>query len=98
MTNVKLIAENAKKASVILSSLSEDLKNKALTNVAKALEDNTICIKEANAKDLANAQKLVDEGKLSQSVFNRLKADDNKIRDMIAGIYDVIKLEDKSKY
>ncbi len=94
MTNVKLIAENAKKASVILSSLSEDLKNHALTNVAKALEDNTICIKEANAKDLANAQKLVDEGKLSPSVFNRLKADDNKIRDMIAGIYDVIKLED----
>lgn len=94
MANVKLIAENAKKASVVLSSLSEELKNTALANVAKALEDNTICIKEANAKDLENAKKLVTEGKLSSSVFNRLKADDNKIRDMIAGIYDVIKLED----
>lgn len=92
--NIKQIAKNAKQASIILSSLSEDVKNKALLNVAEKLQKNTDSIKAANQKDLQSAQLLVDDGKLSKAVFNRLKADDNKIRDMIAGIYDVIKLED----
>lgn len=94
MSDIKKIAKQAKNASIILSSLPSEIKNNALKNVAEALTNNTNSIKEANQKDLDAAQKLVDEGMLSKSVFNRLKADDNKIRDMIAGIYDVIKLED----
>lgn len=94
MSDIKKIAKQAKNASIILSSLPSEIKNNALKNVAEALTNNTNSIKEANQKDLDAAQKLVDEGKLSKSVFNRLKADDNKIRDMITGIYDVIKLED----
>lgn len=94
MTNVKQIAKNAKSASITLSSLSCEIKNKALENIAKSLEENTNSIIEANNKDLEEAKKEVEAGKLSKSVFNRLKADENKIRDMIAGIYDVIKLAD----
>lgn len=94
MTKVHELAKKAKQASIVLSSLSEEIKNNALKNVAKALEENKEQIKSANKKDLDEAQKLVENGKLSKSVFNRLKADDNKIRDMIAGIYDVIKLKD----
>lgn len=94
MSDIKKIAKQAKNASIILSSLPSEIKNNALKNVAEALTNNTNSIKEANQKDLDAAQKLVDEGMLSKSVFNRLKADDNKIRDMIAGIYDVIKLDD----
>ena len=94
MSNVRNIAQNAKKASVILSSLAEEVKNKALENVAKALEQNVSAIVEANNKDLELAQEAVNSGKLSKAVFNRLKADDNKIKSMIDGIYDVIKLPD----
>lgn len=94
MTNVKQIAKNAKSASITLSSLSCEIKNKALENIAKALEKNTNSIIEANNKDLEAAKKEVEAGKLSKAVFNRLKADENKIRDMIAGIYDVIELDD----
>lgn len=94
MSDIKKIAKQAKNASIVLSSLPSEIKNNALKNVAEALTNNTNSIKEANQKDLDAAQKLVDEGKLSKSVFNRLKADDNKIIDMIAGIYDVIKLDD----
>lgn len=94
MTNVKQIAKNAKLASITLSSLSCDVKNKALENIAKALTDNTDSVIAANNKDLEAAKIEVENGKLSKSVFNRLKADENKIRDMIAGIYDVIKLDD----
>lgn len=94
MTNVKQIAKNAKLASITLSSLSCDVKNKALENIAKVLTDNTDSVITANNKDLEAAKIEVENGKLSKSVFNRLKADENKIRDMIAGIYDVIKLDD----
>ena len=94
MTDVKQIAKNAKLASITLSSLSCEVKNKALENIAKALEENTNSVIEANNKDLEAAKKEVEAGKLSKAVFNRLKADENKIRDMIAGIYDVIKLND----
>ena len=49
---------------------------------------------EANKVDLELAQKLVDEGKLSKSTFNRLVFSEAKMRDMVAGIRDVAKLED----
>lgn len=94
MKDVKQIAKNAKIASIELSSLSCEIKNKALENIAEALTKNTDSIIEANNKDLAEAKKQVEAANLSKSIFNRLKADENKIRDMITGIYDVIKLDD----
>ena len=94
MSNVKETANNAKNASVILSSLDTKIKNQALTNVAETLRKNTDSIIDANNKDLALAKVSVEEGKLSKAVFNRLKADENKINSMIEGIYDVIKLKD----
>lgn len=94
MTDVIKIAQAAKRASVQLLQLSSDIKNNALSNVAKKLEDNKNEIFEANKKDLKNASVLLNEGKISQSVFNRLKLDDNKLRDMIQGVKDIISLDD----
>jgi len=88
------IAENAKKASVEISGLSTELKNNALQKVAETLEINKDKIFEANKEDLEQAKKLVESGELTQSVFNRLKLDENKMRDMIQGVKDIIKLED----
>ncbi len=94
MSDIKSIAKNAKNASIALSSLSCEIKNAALKNVADALKNNTNSVIEANERDLATAKIAVEEGKLSKSVFNRLKADENKINAMIDGIYDVMKLDD----
>lgn len=94
MSDIKTIAKNAKNASIALSSLSCEIKNEALKNVADALKKNTNSVIEANERDLASAKIAVEEGKLSKSVFNRLKADENKINAMIDGIYDVMKLDD----
>lgn len=97
MSDIKTIAKNAKNAknaSIALSSLSCEIKNEALKNVADALKKNTNSVIEANERDLAAAKIAVEEGKLSKSVFNRLKADENKINAMIDGIYDVMKLDD----
>lgn len=88
------IAKGAKEASLKLANASSGLKDKALKAVAEALDANREKLFEANKKDLEEAQKMVDSDELSQSVFNRLKLDDNKMNAMIAGVNDLIKLED----
>ena len=88
------LAQNAKKASVKALNLSSEVKNRALLEVANALDKNRDRIFEANKKDLDFAQELVDKGELSQATFNRLKLDENKMRDMIQGIKDISKLDD----
>lgn len=88
------LAQNAKKASVKAQNLSPEVKNKALLEVANALDENRDKIFEANKKDLEFAQNLIDNGELTQATFNRLKLDENKMRDMIQGIKDISKLDD----
>ncbi len=88
------IAKSAKLASLEIAGLSEDIRNQALISIANILEDHKNEIFEANKLDLENARILVESGKLSQQTFNRLKLDENKMRDMIQGIRDVAKLPD----
>src|SRR3990172_1851089 len=86
--------KNAKAASIPLASVTAAIKNRALLSMAKALDSKREKLISANKKDLAAADKLVEAGKLSKSLAKRLKVDDAKIDEMIAGIKDVIKFED----
>lgn len=88
------IAQNAKEASLKIANLALNDKNHALKMIANAIELNQTKIFNANAQDLQEAKILVETGELSQAVFNRLKLDENKMRDMISGVKDIIKLED----
>ena len=88
------IATKAKNASKKVATLSTEIKNKALLNIANNLKANQDKIFEANKMDLELAKPFVEKGELSQSVFNRLKLDENKMRDMIQGILDISNLED----
>ena len=88
------IAKSAKQASLEIAGASVEVKNKALEAIAKAFEENKSAIFEANNIDLQQAKNLVEEGKLAKSTFNRLKLDENKMRDMIQGVRDIAKLED----
>ena len=88
------IAKTAKAAALEIADISTDLKNKALLKIADNLEKNKTEIFEANKKDLHDAESLITSGEISKSTFNRLKLDENKMRDMIQGIRDVAKLED----
>lgn len=84
----------AKSASIPLSSVPGAVKNRALASIAQALDSNREKIISANKKDLVAAEKLVKAGKLSKALVKRLKVDDTKIDEMIAGIKDVIKFDD----
>ena len=88
------LAKNAKIASKKMAVLPVGLKNSALLNIAKKLKENKDKIFEANKKDLESAKPLVEAGELNQSTFNRLKLDENKMRDMVQGIIDISNLED----
>lgn len=88
MTSVIDIAKNASFAATQALQLSTKIKNNALLKIADLLEQNKDKIIKANIIDLENAKDL------SKSMFNRLKLDDNKIRDMIQGVRDISLLAD----
>lgn len=88
------IAKSAKKASLEIAGLSTEVKNTALLKVADAIEEHKNEIFSANLEDLKEAEKLVAAGELNKSTFNRLKLDENKMRDMIQGIRDIAQLDD----
>jgi glutamate-5-semialdehyde dehydrogenase len=92
--DIKTKVIQAKKASIELSSVNTEIKNRALETMAQALDKERKAIIEANAKDLEYAAELKKKGKLTQALVDRLKVSDSKIDGMIAGIRDVIKLKD----
>lgn len=88
------IVKNAKQASLKIADLSTEIKNLALNKIADAFEKNKEEIFSANKKDLSEADDLVKNGEITKSTFNRLKLDENKMRDMIQGVRDIANLED----
>ncbi len=90
----EIIAQKAKEASLKIADISSEIKNKALLTIANALENNTDKIFLANQQDLIEAEELIANGEITKSTFNRLKLDENKMRDMIQGVKDIAKLPD----
>ena len=73
-----------------MAGTSEEARNKALLEVVKQLKARQQEIFEANAMDLKQAE--ID--KVAAPIIKRLKFDETKLRDVIAGIEDLVKLED----
>lgn len=92
--NFEKIAKDAKEASLKIADLSTELKNQALLKIADAIEADKEKVFEANKEDLKSAEELVKNGEITKSTFNRLKLDENKMRDMLQGIRDIASLED----
>lgn len=88
------IAKNAKQASLKIAELNTEIKNSALNKIADFFEAHKAEIFEANKRDLEEAEKLVENGEITKATFNRLKLDENKMRDMIQGVRDIANLED----
>src|SRR3989338_6046280 len=82
--------EDAKLASAKLAGVETNAKNKALIGIANAVKKNKNKILAANKKDLRNAKK----NNLSDVLLKRLKLDNIKINEIIAGVKSVAKLED----
>ncbi|NLC68541.1 MAG: glutamate-5-semialdehyde dehydrogenase [Clostridiaceae bacterium] len=87
---IEEMAARAREASIMLAACSTGLKNNAL----KAIADGLTCRKDeiirANVLDLERSSR---EG-IPAPLLKRLKFDENKIADVIDGIYSLIKLDD----
>ena len=94
MIDIFEVASSAKNAYLKTMNLESNLKNQALSAIAKKIEENKEEIFKANNEDLKLAQLMLKEGKINQATFNRLKINENKINDLITGLNDLIKLDD----
>jgi len=83
-------AKKAKRAAVRLQEVKTDKKNRALGQIAAAIEKQKNSILASNQKDLAEAGK----NKLPLPLLKRLKFDEKKIKETVAGIKSLIKLPD----
>ena len=82
--------KQVKLAAPKLAASAEEKRNQALEAVCKALLENKEKIFEANKADMEQAEK---DG-VAGPILKRLKFDEGKLRDVTAGIKDLIKLPD----
>lgn len=83
-------ARLARQASIKLAAVSAGAKNKALCEIADALNKRTADIIAANQQDLALAEK---QG-LAKPLLKRLKFDAPKIADVCAGLQSLVELDE----
>jgi len=88
--DIQTIASNCKEAAIFMSALSSEVKDNALKNIIKAMDENAGLIIEANNNDIEQAQK----DNLEAPLMKRLKFDQAKISEACDGIASLIKLED----
>jgi len=82
--------KKAKEASRILANTSTDIKNRALLNIARKLEESLEKIISINDKDMSAGK----EAGLAKSLLNRLELNKKRINSMAKGLREVVQLED----
>lgn len=88
------IAKNAKVAFLKTMTLSDEVKNEALEKIADKIEQNKELIFKANALDLDEAKSMLESGEINKATFDRLKLNEQKLRDLIKGLNDLKGLDD----
>jgi glutamate-5-semialdehyde dehydrogenase len=78
-----------KQAFMQMATLTTDQKNDALEVLAKLIEQNSDAVLVANQKDLAE-----NKDSLDSALYQRLKLDEGKMKQLVQGIRQLIKLED----
>ena len=87
---VRKVAREAREAARVLALATTERKNAALKAIAAALNRNKTKILDANAADVADAEKAGQ----SAAVIDRLTLDEKRLTDMIASVEAVIALPD----
>ena len=87
---MELLGSEAKSASEVLSNLSSEKKNSALTRIAKILEKDKEVILKANHLDLSKAKSNAVE----EALIDRLELTNSRINSMIGGLLTVADLPD----
>lgn len=88
-STARTAAKRARAAAGALASLDGEKRKAALLAMRDALAQHSEEIFTANRSDLEAAGELVDTGRLSQSTYGRLKLDEPKLGDLMAGIEQI---------
>jgi glutamate-5-semialdehyde dehydrogenase len=88
--DIQTIAAQAKAAAIQMAALETEVKNRALADIADALETRRAEIVAANRTDLERSQKA----HLAAPLLKRLKFDDAKIAEACEGLRSMIHLPD----
>ena len=87
---VRLLCENAKRASRSISLADENKKNKLLLRIAELLVENQEPIIKANAEDLARAE----ENGVAKAMLDRLMINEVRIKGIADSLCNVAALDD----
>ncbi len=88
--NFEILASEAKQAFFVMAAENTENKNNALKAIATALQSRASEIIAANKLDIDSAEKA----NLAAPLLKRLKFDDSKIKEVVAGIESLIALPD----
>ena len=86
--------KQAREAFLVLANLENLHKNNVLHELAQALRENSAEILAENARDMAEAQKMLECGELSASACNRVLLNEEKIEQMAQNCESVAALPD----
>ena len=86
--------KQAREAFLVLANLENLHKNNVLHELAQALRENSAEILTENARDMAEAQKMLECGELSASACNRVLLNEEKIEQMAQNCESVAALPD----
>lgn len=84
----------AKRASTALASLSPAQRQEVIERMAFFIDRRTDEILSANGHDMKRAEKLLESGEISRSMYDRLKLDENKLKTIVEGVRQVATLPD----
>ena len=94
LADVTCIAHSAREASRKLALLSGETRKASLLAIADALEENGERILAANAKDCADAEKLLSTGEMTPALLSRLWIKESGIAEMATRVREVANLPD----
>ena len=87
--DTEALLKKSKNAFYKISTLNEEIRNKALETFARLTEESGAFLLAENVKDLE-----ASEGKIKNSLYKRLQLDPGKLAQVVAGIRDVAALPD----
>lgn len=92
--NVVLVAQRSRVTARALAQLSSERRNEVLMAAAKAIEEGSGKILEANQRDCRAAEPAVAGGSMSSAMLTRLRVTERGIGEMAARVREVARLAD----
>ena len=88
------LVSEAQHAALKLANVDETTRNAALESIADALRERSEEIRSANAKDVAEAEAMLERGEYTRALVDRLKLDEAKIEDIAEMVESVAEQDD----